>query len=62
MALSERIRSVSAVRDTPVAEYSTPGHNTTHLVAYHPSIAVSPVLLSLLVSYFKQTLRRSGQL
>ena len=62
MAASEWTRSVRAVRDTPVADYSVPGVNTTRRVAYHPAIAVSPVLLALSVSYFKQTLWRCGQL
>jgi len=62
MAPSERTRSVRAVRDTPVADYSAPGVNTTRRVAYRPPIAVSPCLLALSVSYFKQTLWRCGQL
>jgi len=62
MAPSEWTRSVRAVRDTLVADYSAPGLNTTHRVAYRPPIAVSPFLLALLVSYFKRTLWRCGQL
>jgi hypothetical protein len=62
MAPAEWTRSVIAVRDTPVADYSAPGLNTTRHVAYRPPIAVSPVLLALSVSYFKQTLWRWGQL
>jgi len=62
MAPSEWTRSVRAVRDTTVADYSAPGVNTTRHVAYHPPIAVSPFLLALSVSYFKQTLCRCGQL
>jgi len=62
MAPSEWTRSVRAVRDTPVADYSAPGVNTTRRVAYRPPIAVSPFLLALSVSYFKQTLWRCGQL
>jgi len=62
MALSEWTCSVSAVRGTPVAGYSTPSFNATHRVAYRPPIAVSPCLLALLVTYFKQTLWRCGQL
>jgi len=62
MAPSEWTRSVRAVRDTPVVEDSVPGVNTTHRVEYHPLIAVSPFLLALSVSYFKQTLCRCGQL
>jgi len=62
MAPSEWTRSVRAVRDTPVTDYSTPGVNTTRRVAYRPLIAVSPFLLALSVFYFKQTLWRCGQL
>jgi len=62
MAPSEWTRSVRAVRDTPVADYSVPGLNTTRHVAYRPPIAVSPFLLALSVSYFKQTLWCCGQL
>jgi len=61
MALSEWRRSIRAVRDTPVADYSGPSVNTTHRVAYRPPIAVSLCLLALSVSYFKQTLWRCGQ-
>jgi hypothetical protein len=62
MALSYWMRSVRAVRDTPVVDYSAPGLNTSPRVAYRPPIAVSPVLLTLSVSYFKRTLWRWGQL
>jgi len=62
MAPSEWTRSVRAVRDTPVADYSAPSINTTRRVAYHPPIAVLPYLLALSVSYFKQTVWRCGQL
>jgi len=62
MAPSEWTRSVRAVRDTPVADYSVPGVKTTRRVTYRPLIAVSPFLLALSVSYFKQTLWRCGQL
>jgi len=55
MAPSEWTRSVRAVRDTPVADYSGPGVNTTHHAAYCPLIAVSPFLLTLSV-YTKYTL------
>jgi len=55
MAPSEWTRSVRAVRDTPVPDYSAPGVNTTRRVAYCPPIAVSPFLLTLLV-YTKYTL------
>ena len=62
MASSEWTRSVRAVRDTPVADYSAPGLNSTHRVTHRPPIAVSPVLLALSVTCFKQTLWRWGQL
>jgi len=62
MAPSEWTRSVRAVRDTPVADYSAAGVNTTRRVAYRPPITVSQFLLALSVSYFKQTLWRCGQL
>ena len=62
MAASEWMRSVRAVRDTLVAEYSAPGVNTTRCIAYRPSITISPFLLALSVSYIKQTLWRCGQL
>jgi len=44
MAPSEWTRSVRAVRDTLVADYSAPGVNTTRHVAHRPSITVSPFL------------------
>ena len=44
MAPSEWTRSVRAVRDTPVADYSAPGVNTMRRVAHRPPIAVSPFL------------------
>ena len=62
MALSEWMRSVRAVRETPVADYSAPGIITTRCVACRPLIAVSPFLLALSVSYFKQIVWRCGQL
>jgi len=62
MSPSEWTRSVRAVRDTPVADYSAPGVNTRRHVAYRPPIAISPFLLTLSVSYFRQTLWRCGQL
>jgi hypothetical protein len=40
MAPSEWTRSVRAVRDTPVADYSAPGVNSTRRVPYRPLIAV----------------------
>jgi len=62
MTPSEWTRSVRAVRDTPVADYSVPGVKTTHRVTDRPPIAVSPFLLALSVSYFKQTLWCCGQM
>jgi hypothetical protein len=62
MAASEWTCSVNAVRDTPVADYSAPGINTTRRVAYCPLIGISLFLLALLVFYFQQTHWRSGQL
>jgi len=62
MALSEWTHSVIAVRDTPVADYSTRGLNTMCRVAYRPLIAVSPFLFALSVLYFKRTLWRCGHL
>jgi len=62
MAPSEWTRSVRAVRDTPVADYSTPGVNTTRRIVYHPPIAASLSLRILSVSYLKGSLRRCGQL
>jgi hypothetical protein len=60
MAPSEWTRSVRAVRDTPVADYSAPGVNSTRRFPYRPLIAVSPFLLVLSVSYFKRSLWRCG--
>jgi len=62
MAPLESTGSVRAVSDTWLADYPRPGVNTTHRVASCPPIAVSPFLLALTVSYFKQTLWRCGQL
>jgi hypothetical protein len=62
MAPSEWTCSVRAVRDTPVADYSMPGLNTTRRIAYRPPIAVSPFLLALSVTYFKRILWSCGQL
>jgi hypothetical protein len=62
MAPSEWKRSVTAVRDTPVADYSVPGLNTTRHVAYHPPITVSPFLLTLWVSYLTEHTGIEGQL
>jgi hypothetical protein len=62
MAPSERTRSIRAGRDTLVADYSMPGLNTTHRVAYRPQIAVSPFLHALSVSDFERTLWCCGPL
>jgi len=62
IAGSEWTRSVRAIRNTPVADYSAPGVNITCRAAYRPPIAVLPLLLALSVPYFKQTLWRCGQL
>jgi len=58
MAPSDWTGSVRAVRDTPVADYSAPGLNTTRRIAYRPPIAVLPFLLALSVFYFRRTLWR----
>jgi hypothetical protein len=60
LAPSEWTRSVRAVRETPVADYSAPGVNSTRRVPYRPLIAVSPFLLVLSVSYFKRSLCHCG--
>jgi len=62
MAPSEWTGPVRAVRDTPVADYSAHGFNSTRHVPYRPVIDVSPFLLVLSVSYFKWSLWRCGQL
>jgi hypothetical protein len=54
--------SVGAVRDTLVGDYSAPGDNLMRRIPFRPLIAVSAVFLVLLVSYFKQSLWRHGQL
>ena len=54
MAPSEWTRSVRAVRDPPVADYSAPGVNTTRRVAHRPPIAVSP--------FVPQTLQEHSQM
>jgi len=53
---------VRAVRNTPVADYSAPGVNTTRRVVYRPPITVSLSLRILSVSCFKQSLWHCGQL
>jgi hypothetical protein len=62
MGTSEWTRTVGAVRDTQVVDYSTPSINATHCIAYRPPIPISPFLLTLSVSYSKQTLSHCGQL
>ena len=62
MAPSEWMRSITAARDTPVADYSALSAKTTRCVAYPPPIVVSQFLLTLSVSYCKRTLRGCGQL
>jgi len=62
MAPSEWTRCVIAVRDTTVADYSMPGVNTMRRIAFRLPMAVSPFLLAVLVTYFKQTVWRGGQL
>jgi hypothetical protein len=62
VAPSEWTRSVRAVRDTLVADYSAPVVNIMHRVVSRPAIAVSLSLHVLSVSYFKQSLWRCGQL
>jgi len=62
IAQLEWTRSIRAVIDTPGADYSAPGLNTTQRVTSRPPIAVSPYLLALSVSFFKWTLWRCGQL
>jgi len=54
MSASEWMRSVRAVRDTSVVEYSVSGINTTHRIVHHPLRAVSPFHLTLSVSYLKE--------
>ena len=61
-APSEWTRSVRAVWDTPVADYSLPGFISTRHVPYRPLIALPPCLLVLLVSYCKRSLWYCGQL
>jgi hypothetical protein len=58
MTPSARTRSVRAVRDTPVADYSAPGVNSTRRVPYRPLMAVATFLRVLSVSYCKRSLWR----
>jgi len=62
MAPSVWTRPVQGVRDSPLADVSTPGINSTRRVAYCPMIAVSQFLFALSISDFEQTLWRCGQL
>jgi hypothetical protein len=62
MAPSEWTRSVRAVRNTLLPDYSASGINSTRLVPYRPVIAVLPFILVLSVSYFKRSLWHCGQL
>jgi len=62
MAASEWTHSIRAVRDTWVADYSTPGIVTSRHVAYRPPIAISLFRLALSVAYFQQTLWRCDKL
>ena len=55
MAPSEWTRSVRAIRDTPVGDYSAPGVNTMRRIPYRPPIAISPFPLALPV-FTKYTL------
>ena len=57
MAPSEWTRSVRAVRDTPVADYSAPGVNTTRHVAHRPPIAVLPFLPQTLQEHSQMLLK-----
>jgi len=57
MAPSEWTRSVRAIRDTPVADYSGPGVNTTHRVAHRPPIPVSPFLPQTLQEHSQMLLK-----
>jgi len=62
MAPSGWTRSLEAVRDTMVVDYSVPGVKATLHVAYRPLITVSPFLLIPSVSYFKRSLWHWAQL
>jgi hypothetical protein len=55
MAASEWTRSVRAVRKTAAVDFSTPGINTAHRVAYRPRITVLPIVLALLVGLLFET-------
>lgn len=62
MTPSDCMRTVRAVRDILVAAYSASCINTTGPIAHRPSIAGSLYLLARLVSHFRRTLWRCGQL
>jgi hypothetical protein len=62
MAPSEWTRSIRVVRDTPVADYSAPGVNSTRHVPYRALITVSLFLFVLSVFHFKRLLWHCGQL
>ena len=57
MAQSEWTRFVRDVRDTPVAEYSVLGVNTTRRIAHCPPIAVSPFLPQTLQEHSQMLLK-----
>jgi len=57
MAPSEWTRSVRAVRDTPVTDYSAPSVNTTRRVAHRRPIAVSPFLPQTLQEHSQMLLK-----
>ena len=62
MAPSGWTCSVRAVRDTPVADCSAPGVNSTRRVVYRPPISLSLSLRVLSFSHCKRSLSRCGQL
>jgi len=53
---------ITAVNDTPVADFSVPSVNTTCRIAYRPLIPVEPSPLVLMVSYSEWSLWRCHQL
>jgi len=57
MAPSEWTHSVRAIKDTPVADYSAPGVNTTRRVAHRRPIAVSPFLPQTLQEHSQMLLK-----
>jgi hypothetical protein len=62
MAPSKWMRSIRAVRETPVVDYSTPGLNATRRIVSLLLSAVSLILCGLSVSYFKWSPWCFGQL